>query len=232
MLTTEYPVTSSNLKAGMGIFGTADAWTSSLVNFGARNPLGALAWFPAASANGGFIGGMTSNAPLLSTNSGYGSGILAKYCLYRSTANPAMQAGPAPVYYTDETFTVVSGQYSEAYLASNSSFCAGWLPLNTGTGTYGVGTAISATILNNSATGYTSAVATTGGSFVWIILAGFIPSAYLAAGAQGNMVYGSGNFATTGIAPGSNFTNKAIGYVVGAVTSNIGDVVAVPGWLL
>jgi hypothetical protein len=230
MLSSEFYVTSSNLKVGMGIYGTADAYNANLVNFGLRNPLGAVAWFPAASCNGGFPFGMTSNAPLASNANGYGSGVWAKYVWYRSTANPAMQAGPAPVYYTDETFTVVSGKFSEGVVASNAVSCAGWLPLNTGTGTYGVGSLISATILNNSASG--TLASSTGGSGVWIILDGFIPGAYLAAGAVNNFLYGSGDFATTGIGDGSSLTHKCIGFVVGTVTSNIGDVIARAGWLL
>jgi hypothetical protein len=140
-----------------------------------------------------------------------------------------MVAGAAPVFYTDTTQTIVTGTFAESGMGgSNSSAAAGWMPLNTGSTSWGLGSAVSAAIINNtSATGnLTSGV---GGSFVWIIISGYIPSAYLAAGAVGNMVYASGNWATTGVAPGSAVQNIMIGKVANTVTATIGDVIAYPG---
>jgi hypothetical protein len=48
---------------------------------------------------------------------------------YKSTGKPAPVAGPAPVYWTDETYTTVSGVESEALLGLNGA--AGYLMLNT-----------------------------------------------------------------------------------------------------
>jgi hypothetical protein len=220
-LTNEYPVISSNLKQGYGIFGTADAYNTSLPNNGARNPVGSIAFIPAPSESGQYWGSGNSTTPLATTH-GYGSGLWCKYVLYASTTNPAMQAGPAPVFYVDETFTTVSGSATDSLGSATvaPSFCAGWLPLNTGSVTgVGVGSAISATILNNSGNG----------SYVWLILAGFIPSAYLSAGTTAGLqlsAAASANWSVVATAVGTAAVNKPIGYTLAAPSSNIGDVMA------
>lgn len=48
---------------------------------------------------------------------------------YQSTANPAPTTAPAPVYWTDATFTTVSGVESEGFMGLNS--VAGYMMLNT-----------------------------------------------------------------------------------------------------
>ena len=207
-LTVEFASVSSNLKAGYGVFGTADPYNATALNNGAKNPLGSLYFVPSASMGGNTI---------LGSAAGYAAGLWVKYVLYKSTYNPAMVAGPAPVVYTDTTFTTVSGQFSESFVASNSTYTAGWLLPNTGSvAGVGVGTAITATILNNGGLG----------SYVWIGVMGFIPSAYLAAGAAGNFLYMTGNFSTTGIAEGTSQPWRGCGYSWGTVSSNIGDVLA------
>jgi hypothetical protein len=214
-LANEFPVVSSNLKAGFGVFGTADPFTTGLYpNNGALNPPGSLWLIPSPSQ--GSIG--------LPTAGGYGSFLWVKYVLYKSTANPAMVAGPAPVYYTDETFTTVSGQASEATggATGSPSNAAGWLLPNTGSvAGVGVGSAISAAILNNGGNG----------SYVFIGLQGFIPSCSLAVGAVTNALQASAAsaFTVTATAVGTAPPNKVIGYVWGTVTSAIGDVLATVG---
>jgi len=209
MLATEFPKISSNLAAGYGVFGTADPYDSTKPNNGARNPLGTTYYIPPPSC-----GSLT-----LPSVAGYGAGLWVRYVLYKSTANPAMAAGPAPVYYTDNTFTTVSGKFTEGVIASKSVSAAGWLLPNTGSvAGVGVGSAISATILNNGGNG----------SFVFVGIAGFIPSAYLAAGSAGDMLYGSGDFATTGVTPDGATTYsdfKFIGVAL-AAAANIGNVLA------
>lgn len=210
-LMMEYPVVSSNLKAGFSIFGTADPFNAALQNNGARNPVGSLYFQPGPAQAGGLV---------LPSAVGYAAGLWCKYVLYKSTANPAMVAGPAPVYYTDETFGVVSGVFTEGMIAAtgNASSIAGWLLPNTGSvASVGVGSAVTAAILNNNGLG----------SYVWIGVCGFIPSCFLAAGAQTNLVYGSaGNFTVAAIADGSAITHRPAGYVWGPVAANIGDVLA------
>jgi hypothetical protein len=200
----DFPVITSNLKSGYGVYGTADPYNSALPNNGAQNVVGGVYFIPTPSSSGS----------ILPTVTGFASGLWVKYVRYLSTANPAMVTGPAPVYYTDETFTTVSGVFSEGQTASEVSI-AGWLLPNTGSVTgIGVGTAVSATILNNNSLG----------SYVFIGLTGFIPSAKLIAGAKGNPVCGaSGNF-TTAVTTG---VLRTCVYVVGTVTSTIGDIVSV-----
>jgi hypothetical protein len=220
-LTNEFPVISSELGQGLGLFGSMTPFNAALQNNGALNPLGALYFVPSPSEGGA----LNAGGGFLPSKTGFASGLWVKYCLYKSTANPAAVTGPAPVYFTDETFTTVSGQFSEGVQASKSISAAGWLLPNAGT-VSGVGagaTLFTATLLNNGGLG----------SYVWVGIQGFIPSAYLAAGAASNWVYGSGNFATTGVvADGASTYNdfKNIGVVIGSVTSNIGDVLAT-GWL-
>lgn len=209
-LGTEFPVIGSN--ALNNVFGVVDPYVSSTApnsqytpTNGALNPLGAVYTLPIpAPANGG--------PSALATVGGYGSFLTVKYVRYQSTANPATVAGPAPVYYTDETFTTVSGVYSEA-VTTGSSAIAGFMLANKGTVTgVGLGTGFTAAVLN--------------GNYVFVAIAGFVPSCYLAAGAQGNSLTGaSGNFTvavTTGVL-------RPCGYVWGAVTSNIGDVLVTLG---
>ena len=209
-LGTEFPIISSNLGAGYGVFGTADPYNAALPNNGALNPLGSIYFIPAPS-EGGLV---------LSSVAGYAMGLWIKYVLYLGTGTPAMRTGPAPVYYTTAAgFSTVSGAFADGMQASKSISCAGWLLVNTGAvAGVGVGSAVSTTILQNGGLG----------SYVFIDLCGFIPSAYLAAGAASNRVYGSGDFATTGVAiDGSAYSDYwFIGNVMGAVNSNIANVVA------
>lgn len=209
-LSNDFPVISSNLKAGFGVYGTADPFDPTKPNNGARNPLGSLSFIPAPSESGQGYG--SGSPALLPTAGGYGSGLWAKYVLYKSTANPALVATPAPVYWADETLTVVSGAPSEAFVASNPTYGAGLLLPNTGTvAGIGVGSAISATILNNNGLG----------SYVWIGVCGFVPAAAAGAVTQGNpFMAGTSAFVpiiTTTIL-------RTMGWIWGTVTSNVADV--------
>lgn len=214
MLTLEFPIISSNLKVGYGIYGTADPYNSALPNNGALNIPGGVYAIPTPSSSG-------SN---LSTVKGYGGYQICKYVLYLAASNPAMVAGPAPVYYTSETFAQVSGEDSDSPVsaATAPSFAAGWLAPNTGSvAGIGVGSAVSATILNNNGNG----------SWVFIILSGLVPSAYLSAGTTAGLQLSASAAATTAFsvvatAVGTANVNKTIGYTLAAPSSNIGDVMA------
>lgn len=220
MLTSEFPVITSNLKVGYGMYGTADPYQSSTSQGvptpfpnGAYNPPGSLYFSPApAQGSSG-----------LATASGYGSGLLAKYVLYKSTANPAMVGGSAIVWYTDETCTIVSGKNTEALTGAGATAGAGWLLPNTGTATgTGIGTAISATILNNGGNG----------SWVWIAIAGFVPAAYVggSAAVSNTLTFATGTDFTPGqIASGSAITNKIAGWVWTTPASSIADVLVTVG---
>ena len=84
----------------------------------ARNPVGSI-YSPPANLG----------APL--STKGLGAQPVYKYLYYNSTTNPAVVAGPAPVYYTDETFTTVSGNAAEAFITVNGCCLAGYLMPNT-----------------------------------------------------------------------------------------------------
>lgn len=199
----EFPVIGPNALGN--VFGVVDPYNTAYVNNGALNPPGTLWTAPAPS----------QSSTVLASSAGYGSFTTYKYVRYNSTANPAMVAGPAPVYYTDETFTVVSGVFTEGMVSSTGSAnsIAGFLLPNTGSvAGVGLGSGVSATLLN--------------GNFVWIAVAGFVPKCYLAAGAQSNSIMGAaGNFTvavTTGV-------NRPCGVIWGAVSSSIGDVLVTLG---
>lgn len=208
-LGTQFPIISSNLKAGYGVYGTADPYNASLPNNGALNPPGSVYCIPSPS----------EGSSTLATAAGYGSSLWVKYVLYYDPDSTAMVAGPAPVCYKDYTYTLVSGDFSDGYPAANlSTAAAGWLLVNTGSVTgVGVGTAISATIINNGGLG----------SWVFVGLQGFIPSASLAAGAAGDRVYMNGDFTVGKVTPdGSAYSNyNFIGTVLTA-SANIGHITA------
>lgn len=210
-LMMEFPDITSNLKAGFGIFGTADPFNAALQNNGAKNPVGSLYFQPSAS-----MGGL-----VLPSVTGFASGLWCKYVLYKSTANPAMVGGPAVVYYTDETYNQVSGVFTEGHPAAtgNLNSIAGWLLPNTGAvAGVGVGAAVSAAILNNGGLG----------SYVWIGLLGFIPScSVVAATAIGDALVGAaGNFTTARVASGTAPTGKILGWAKTAIAGGVADIEA------
>lgn len=143
----------------------------------ATNPLGAIycpAWgnIPAGAVFSPTVGNSTA---------GYGAPGIFKYVYYKSTTNPAPVAAPAPVYYTDESFTQISGNAAEAYFTTGGACVAGYLMPNT-TDYSG----LTATDLNLS--------------YVWIQIGGFLSGAYnpttLTGAGQGSQIYGdtTGNF--------------------------------------
>lgn len=209
MAYNDFPVISSNLKLGLGIFGTVDPWVanaSSPFPNGAMNPPGSIYILPSNAQ--GSIG--------LSSAAGYAEYTMVRYCLYKSTANPAVVAGPAPVYYTDETFTTVSGVSTEALIGVNG--VAGYMAPNSGTSTtYGLGTtAFTATILNNGGNG----------SYVFVILQGFVPGGVAtdAATVAGDAIKGAAtNFATGRTAANTAPTNKVLAWALTAYATGFCD---------
>lgn len=144
---------------------------------------------------------------------GYGAQPVYKYVYYNSTSNPAPEIAPAPVYFTDETFTVVSGDASEAYNLSGSpagAAIAGYLGPNT-TAYSG----LTAAILNDS--------------YCWIqigglLVGGFEPTTQTATG-LGNPIYGlgSGNWTSdvdTSVAAGS----RAVGVQWSTISGGVCDI--------
>ena len=219
MLTNEMPVVSSNLSPGLGVYGTCDPFNAALPNNGARNPLGSIWTIPSPSQSGEAIG-LTSAGLTTHTQLGYGCYLTVKYLRYQSTGNPAMVGGPAPVYYTDETFTTVSGRYSEGNPAATGEVAsvAGWLLVNTSTTAgIGLGTAISATILN--------------GSYIFVATLGFVPGCYISdyaniTGAGLGIMGASGDFQCALLTT----VNRVLGYSWSALSNtSYLDVVATCG---
>jgi hypothetical protein len=136
----------------------------------AKNPVGAI-WSPPVNLG----------SPL--STKGLGAQPVYKYLYYNSTSNPAPVAAPAPVYYTDESFTTVSGNAAEAYFTTNGQCIAGYLMPNT--------TAL--TTLTNTQLNQ---------SYCFVQISGFLASAYapttVTAGAPGNVIAGAatGNWAS------------------------------------
>jgi hypothetical protein len=216
MLANEYPIFTQELGQGLQPgFASMTPFNAALQNNGARNPLGAVYFRPSPSQGGG----LTPGGGTLQTAVGYGSGLWMKYVLYKSTSNPAVVTGPGVVYWTDETFTTVSGAYAEGVVANKASSVAGWLLPNSGV-VAGVGagtTNFTATLLNNGGLG----------SFVWIGLKGFIPACSLTAGNASDLVFGTtGAFTIAAIADGTAISRRVAGYIMSTPASSAGDVLA------
>lgn len=181
-LYVDYP----NISTG-NPFTALDTRNTTQLNNAALNALGALAVIPfnaAAIGNGG------------------GSSLTIKYVRYLSTANPAVVAGPAPVYWTDQTFETVSGVSTEGYAGLNS--VAGVLLLNT-----------------TSLSGFTAAQLN--GNFCWIGIVGWVPGC-IAPGstAAGDAIIGAaGNFTPARVAANTAPTNKLIGWATSAIASSL-----------
>jgi hypothetical protein len=144
------------------------------------------------------------------TNTGasnpFGAPAIFMLVQYQSTANPAPVAAPAPVYWTDTTFTKVSGVASESIVTPQG--IAGYLMLNT--------------------TDLTSLTATTlNGGLCLIQIAGYLKGAYnpTTTPGQGNWIIGSaGNWTSTGIANGTAPGVRSLGIQLTAVASGVCDV--------
>jgi hypothetical protein len=154
-------------------------------------------------------GGSDSNSGTLTQLPLY-SGARYRYVLYKSATNPALLAQPGLVYYTDNTFTKVSGAIADGITGTASDF-AGLLMLNTTDLT-----TITATILNNSGNG----------SGVWICIGGFVKAATsIAATAVGDTLIGGATSFTparvaSGVAPTFTKTMTALT----AIASGVSDV--------
>lgn len=167
----------------------------------ARNPIGSIYSPP-----------VNQNLPL--STKGLGAQPVYKYILYKSTTNPAPVAAPAPVYYTDESFTTVSGNAAEAFFTTNGACIAGYLLPNT--------TAIS------GLTAGTAGTPTLNNSYCFIQIAGLLVGAYapttVTAGAQGNIIAGlaTGNWAS--VVNTTNAGNRSLGIQFTAIASSACDV--------
>ena len=147
--------------------------------------------------------GVTNTSP----SNAFGSPAIFVLVQYQSTANPAPVAAPAPVYWTDDTYTKVSGVAAEALV--NPQTIAGYLMPNT-TDISG----LTATQLN--------------GSLCLIQVAGYLKGAYgPTAGSPGAGVWivgTSGNWASTTSASGTAPGYRSLGVQLTAVSGGVCDV--------
>jgi hypothetical protein len=145
------------------------------------------------------------NEGAITTAAGTGAQPVYKYVQYSSTANPATVAGSAPVYYVDNTFTIVSGDAAEAYITTNGAMVAGYLCPNT--------TSVGAT--------FTAAYLNTG--YVWIQIGGYLANAWgptTGTPGAGVLITGAatGNWASSGTAAADN---RILGLQLTAIASSV-----------
>jgi hypothetical protein len=156
------------------------------------------------------------NPALLSAAAnGQGAPLVLRYVRYNSTANPAPLAYPAAVYWTDETFTTVTGVFSEGNPAAtgNLNSLAGVLLVNSTTVS-----GLTATLLN--------------GNYVWIATSGFVKGvAVPASTAIGDSLTGtSGNFLLARTASGTAPISKRILQALTAVSATVADCLVDTDW--
>jgi hypothetical protein len=182
---------SNPLLGGTLPYTAIDTYNAALENNGASQLLGSLYFQPLTPT------GQASN--------GGGSNQILKYVRYNPTTSVAIQAGPALVYWKDETFTTVTPTLSEALGASQNSV-AGWL-------------------LYNTTTLSTATAAQINGNFAWILVGGFNPGAVAPAStAIGDVVIGAtGSFTGARVAAGTAPGYRIAGYALTAVASGLAD---------
>jgi hypothetical protein len=157
---------------------------------------------------------------LLSTVNGQGAPLVLRYVRYNSTTNANCLAYPAPVAWTDETFTTVTGTFSEGNPAAtgNLNSFAGLLLVNT-------------TIYPGSLTGAQLATALNG-NYVWIATSGFVKGAYVPGSTAigDSLTMSSGNFTLTRTASGTAPISKRILQALTAISSGNADVLVDTDW--
>lgn len=155
------------------------------------------------------------NPAALSAAKGQGAPLVIRYVRYNSTANPAVLTAPAAVYWTDETFTTVTGVFSEGNPAAtgNLNSFAGIMLVNS--------TAVS---------GLTAAILN--GNYIWIATSGFVPGvAVPASTAIGDSLTGvSGNFLMFRTASGTAPISKRICQALTAVAATVADCLVDTDW--
>ena len=126
-----------------------------------------------------------------------------------TTANLTTAGGPAPVYWTDNTFSTVTGISTEAFATAPLAFPAGYLMVNT----VDLPSLTAAQVL---------------GAQLLIQVAGYLKAAYAATSGTngiGSWIEGAaGTFLTTGIAAGSSPTYQPFGRQLTAIASGLCDV--------
>jgi hypothetical protein len=166
----------------------------------AKNPVGCLYSPPA-------------NQGLPLTTLGFGAQPVFKYVFFNTAAAPIAQIAPAPVYWTDLSFTTVSANPAEGNGGTvPASFLAGfWMPNTTALGASQTATQWGAQFQQ---------------SYGWIQIGGYLASAWLSnAGGVGQYIYGTTatNWATAaGTTPAAS--TRTVGIQITAVAASVGSV--------
>jgi hypothetical protein len=210
-LGTEFPIiTTGNLYTAIDTYAstisTQPPTNSPSWPNGAQNPIGsayllvpgAFEYSPPIYYPGGSL-----------NSNGWGAPLIVRYVRYNSTTNANLLAYPAPVYWTDETYSTVSGTFTEGNPSStgNLNSLAGWLLPNF-------------TSLNLTAAKAATAL---NGNFCFIATKGFVPAAAVVAStAVGDALVGAaGNFTVTRTASGSAPVSSRNALALTAVTANV-----------
>lgn len=142
---------------------------SSVNPFTGTTPASAIDTFNSGLENNGLpqLLGSLYQAPLVGSSqtlAGGGLNPIYKYVRYNPTTSQTIQAGPALVYWKDETFTTVTPLAAEAFnTATSINSIAGWL-------------------LYNTTTTPGATAAQINGNGCWIQVGGFLAAAFLGTG--------------------------------------------------
>ena len=142
-----------------------------------------------------------------SVSNPFGAPAIFMLVYYQSTGNPAPQSAPAPVYWTDNTYTTVTGVESESLLGLNG--IAGYLMLNTTSLT-----TLTATLLNGTAANPSQVIIQVGGYLV----GGVAPASTVA----GDWIVGAaGNWTPARVAQGTAPGYRSYGVAATAVSGGL-----------
>lgn len=214
----EFPVvTGGNIGTTIDTYGSTISTqpplnTPSNPN-GAMNPIGAAFLLAPNSLLLPVPINYPSAAGSLNSN-GWGAPVIVRYVRYNSTTNANWLATPAPVYWTDETYTTVSGTFTEGNPAGtgNLNSFAGYAWINTAIYPGSKTAAQLSTLIN--------------GNFIFIVTKGFLPAAYVPGStAIGDALVGAaGNFTLTRTASGSAPVSSRNALALTAIASGVADV--------
>ena len=180
---------------------------------GALNPIGASFLLPPNSQELPVNVNYPSVSGSLNSN-GWGAPLVIRYVRYNSTTNANWLATPAPVYWTDETYTTVTGTFSESLPAAtgNLNSFAGYAWINTAIYPGSKTGAQLSTLIN--------------GNFIFIVTKGFLPGAYVPGlTAIGDSLAGvTGNFTLQRTASGTAPISRRMAIAQTAIASGVADV--------
>lgn len=180
---------------------------------GALNPIGAAFLLTPGAPELPVAINYPSASGSLNSN-GWGAPLIVRYVRYNSTTNANWLATPAPVYWTDETFTTVTGTFSEGLPAAtgNLNSFAGYAWINTAIYPGSKTGAQLSTLIN--------------GNFIFIVTKGFLPGAYVpSATAVGDSLAGvTGNFTLQRTASGTAPISRRMALALTAIASGVADV--------